>query len=265
MYKLLKVDLYKLKKDKTALIGAIISAALLLFTVGLTLSIKLLGQSNMAGLEALFAPKSTYVQGFQMGSNAGLVVIIIIAVITTKEFTQNTIRLKIINGFDRKKIYLSTLITNLIYGISIMLGYSLLTLMFNSLLVGYGTEFNAQEIADLVIVTIVAVVYIVLYISLVTAVSMKFQRIGATIGISIGVILAEALLYSFVVMLPILAGNIPVEVYKVLHIFPSVGMGTLMAYTFNAETIAIMLASAITLVVGINLLAVFSFAKSDIK
>ncbi|MGI6782493.1 MAG: hypothetical protein ACOX56_06765 [Acholeplasmataceae bacterium] len=266
MDKLLNVDLYRLKKDKTALIGVIISAGLLVFTIGLSLIMKILGTvTATGGLDALFTPKSTYIQGFQMGSNAGLVVIIILTVITTREFTQNTIRLKIINGFDRRKIYFSALFTNLIYGITVIFGYSLLSLLGTSAIFGYGSEFNYQELVDLTLVTFMALIYVAVYVSLVTAVGMRMQRIGATIGISIGVILGETIIYSFVVMLPILAGKIPIWVMKVLHILPSVGMGSLVMFNYNAELIVIMLVSSIVLIIGINLLAMYSFTKVDIK
>lgn len=148
MEKLIKVDLYRYKKDKTSLIGLIIVIGLLFFSALMYLSMsKLIDATEIEGMEQmLYSPRSIYFQSFMMGNNSGLVAIIIIAVITSRDFVQDTVRLKIINGFDKTQIYFSTLITNIIYGVGIVLGYALAMLLISSLIFGYGQKLDSEEL-----------------------------------------------------------------------------------------------------------------------
>lgn len=265
MKNLLKVDFYRLRKDKTALIGAIVAAGFLIFTVIMYVGIWAF-QNRMEGDQiTLFYPKNAFVQGFQMGNNVGLIISILIAVLTTRDFSQNTLRLKIINGHERWKIYLSMIIVNLTYGASIILSYSILSLLFSSLIFGYGQPFTVNEFFTLLGTGALALLIAILIISIVTAFSMRTKRMGAAIGLTIAFIMGEVILTMFLLLSPIVIRDLPEWFLKVLQIFPTIGLQNLMTYNLDTTDIIIVVVSNVFFIFLTNFLSILSFNKSDIK
>lgn len=264
MNNLIKVDLFRLKKDKTALLGGIISFGLLMMSVGLFAVISSFAE-NMDGLQQLFSAKTGFIQSFQMGNNVGLVVIIIIAIMTSRDFTQHTIRLKVINGYDRVKIYFSTLITNLIYGILLIVVYALLNLSFMSMIFGFGEALTTALVLELLGGMSMALLHVVLFISIATAISMKFQTIGASIGLSIAIIIGEGLLSSILLAFPLFIGNFPEWLSYAMKVFPSQGMTWLIGFNYDMASTIIVVISSLVLIVLTNALAVMTFRKNDLK
>ena len=265
MNKLLSVDLYRLRKDKTPLLGVIIGAGLFLMTTGLYVILYFLSKdADSTPFTTMLNSRVSFISSFQMGNNVGLVVVIILAVFTSRDFTQNTLRLKVINNLDRRKIYISTLLTNLIYGLVVIVTFALLTLVVMTLLFGYGSAFDVNEFFHLLGTTSIALLFVILYISIITAVSMKFQTIGASIGLSIAVIIGESIIVTILRSMPAAMPNFPEWLYKGFNVFPSSGMSSLLT-TFDGVDAMIMVIASIVLIVGINILGLQSFKKSDIK
>jgi ABC-type transport system involved in multi-copper enzyme maturation permease subunit len=266
MVSLLKVDLYRLRKDKTPLIGVLLSAGLLILTLGIFGIIKLISSvSDLEGIEMLLSPKRNYIQGFQMGSNAGLVALIIMAVFTARDFTQNTLRLKIINGHSRTKIYFSTLLTNLLYGVVVILGYSIITLLITTAIFGYGKAFDSKEFLSLLAATGMSLLYVILFTSVVTAVSLKAQRMGSSIGLSIAIVVGEGFLSSLLFMIPTFNPDFPEWISRSFQVLPSIGMMMLVNEGFTGRTAWIMIISTLVLIAVTITLSLLSFKKSDIK
>ncbi len=266
MKKLLSIDLYRYKKDMTPLIGLIIVGGILAMMVGMLALMKGITTTlDDEGFQMLFAPKNTYIQGFQMANNAGLVSIIIVIIVTAKDFTQNTIRLKILNGHDRVKIYLSTLLTNIIFGVTVVFAYSLLSLICGVLLFGYGTEFTVDEFFNLAGSTLMALIFVLLFLSISTAITMKMKTIGSSIGITIAVVIGEGILASLLAMLPITVGNIPKWFMDTLNILPTVAMLKIMSFKITTLETSIIITSGLLLLALVNFLGINSFKNSDIK
>lgn len=266
MKRLLSIDLYRYQKDKTPLIGAIIAAGMLAMTVGMLFLMKGLSSTLTEDeFRMIFLPKSTYIQGFQMANNAGLVSIMIIVIVTARDFTQNTLRLKILNGHNRTKIYLSTLLANILFGVVVVFLYSLLSLVFGVILFGYGSEFTVDEFFNLVRYTLMALIYVFLYISIATAITMRFKTIGASIGITIAVLLGESILSSLLAMLPTTVGNVPEWLMNTLSVLPTVAFLKIMSFNINAVVTTIILVSGLSLLALVNFLGINSFKNSDIK
>lgn len=265
MNKLLKVDFYRLRKDKTILLGAIIAAGLLLMSLGMFALFYWLTKDMEGGMTPLFTPKTLFIQSFQMGNNVGLVVIIILAVFTSRDFTQNTLRLKVINGFKRHKVYLSMLITNLVYGISLIVGYGLISLVVSSLLFGFGEAFTGKVLLQLLATSGMALLYVILFVSVVTAISMKFQTIGASIGLSIAIVLGESILSMIISSFPATIPGWPEWATYGLNVLPTFSMTALITYTYRWQNAVVLIISAVVLIVLTNALGMRSFKKGDIK
>lgn len=266
MKQLLSIDLYRYKKDSTPLIGTIIAAGMLAMTIGMLFLMKGLSTTLTADeFRMIFAPKSTYIQGFQMANNAGLVSIIIIVIVTARDFTQNTLRLKILNGHNRTKIYLSTLFTNIIFGVIVVFVYSLLSLVSGILLFGYGSAFTVAEFFSLAGSTLMALIYVLLFISIGTAITMRFKTIGASIGITMAVLLGESILASLLHMLPTTVGKIPEWFMNTLNILPTVAFINIMSFKTSTLVTTIIILSGLSLLALVNFLGINSFKNSDIK
>ncbi len=265
MKRLLSIDLYRYKKDKTALIGAIIAAGMLVMSIFMLFLMKSFSSLDDEAFQMLFEPRSTYIQNLRMSSNAGAVALIIIAIISARDFTQNTLRLKVLNGYDRIKIYLSTLLTNLLYGIVIVFAYALLSLGFEVILFGYGVEFTVDEFFSLTGSTLMAMIYIFLFISIATAITMRFKTIGASIGILLAVSIGEGILSSLLSMFPTVMRHVPEWFSNSLNIFPSIAMLNIATSNTNATINAIIIVSGLLLLGLVNFLGINSFKNSDIK
>lgn len=266
MKRLLSIDLYRYKKDPTPLIGAIVAAGFLAMTIGMLFMMKSISTTlTDEEFRMMFSPKSTFIQGFQMANNAGLVSIIIIIIVTARDFTQNTLRLKILNGHKRTNVYLSTLLANVIFGVIIVLAYSILSLVFGVMMFSYGSEFTVSEFFSLVGGAFMALIYVLLYISIATAITMKFKSIGASLGIALAVLLGESILSSLLAMLPTTVGNIPNWLMNTLSVLPTIAFLRIMSFQASALVVTIIVTSGLALLVLVNFLGINTFKNSDIK
>ncbi|MFA5720154.1 MAG: hypothetical protein WC939_03750 [Acholeplasmataceae bacterium] len=265
MRKLLRVDLFRLRKDKTPLLGFIVAAVLVLMSLGMFALLYSLTNDSEGGFMAIYSPKNMFIQSFQMGNNVGLVVVIIVAIFTSRDFTQNTLRLKVINGYARFKVYLSMLFTNLIYGIGLILGYGLVMLLIGSLIFGYGSPFNLSEFLKLLATSSMALLYVILFVSIVTAISMKFHTIGASIGLSVAVVIGETIFSMIISSFPTAIKGFPEWLTKGLSALPSIGMTSLSTFTYDRIGVMVIIISSVLLIILVNVLGIRSFNKSDLK
>ncbi|NMA05105.1 MAG: hypothetical protein GX931_01905 [Acholeplasmataceae bacterium] len=265
MKRLLSIDLYRYKKDKTALIGTIIAAGMLVMSIFMLFLMKSFSSFDDETFQMLFEPRSTYIQNLRMSSNAGAVALIIVTIVNARDFTQNTLRLKILNGHSRIKIYLSALLTNLLYGIVVVFAYALLSLVFETALFGYGARFTVDEFFSLAGSTLMALIYILLFISIATAVTMRFKTIGASIGVILAISIGEGILASLLAMFPSVVENVPKWFNNALNIFPSIAMLSIATANLNTVITTIIIVSGLLLLGLVNFLGINSFKNSDIK
>lgn len=130
MRNLLKTDIQRVFKDKLFMVLCIIAGAFAL--VGPLLYKVLLNAveaEEMLGMLGMSVNgKSMFFNAFMPGDNFGLVAPILLAVILCKDFSNGTIRNKVICGKSRMSIFLSIFLTALLFTCGIMLAHALLTL-----------------------------------------------------------------------------------------------------------------------------------------
>ncbi len=141
MRELLKADLKRAVKDKLFLVLIIIAGV---FAVLIPLIYKalfsLVNLEEMQEIEMLglqINAKTMFFSAFSPGSNFGLVLPIMVAIILCKDFSGGTVRNKIICGKSRGSIYLSMLLTCIILMCAFILVQALLTLLVSLLFFAY--------------------------------------------------------------------------------------------------------------------------------
>ena len=224
---LLTADLKKLFKGKALyfLVGA--SVILPLFT---TLFIALLmfittqvGEAN--AFAQIFSPTVLYVTSFSLLNNIGLALLITLILVSAGDFTQATIRNKVVAGHKREHIFYSSLITNLLFAFLVMFTYSSLSYLFSSFIVGFTLD------AFLVVLKFGFIgfsSYLVLY-TIATLIMFRYKNDWAPILLVIGVMIGISIV-TFIVNI-ILSMN-KIEFNIMSYIFPvnyinSTGVGIL--------------------------------------
>ena len=136
MLNLLKTDLKRVFKDKLFLILCIIAAAFAIFN---PLVYKLLFAmvDMVEELDMAIDAKTLCFTSFSPGNNLGLIMPIFAALVLCKDFSQGTIRNKIICGKTRTQIFLSMLITCAIVMCVVMFFHGILTLLFSRVFFEY--------------------------------------------------------------------------------------------------------------------------------
>ncbi len=141
--------------------------------------------SGGAGAEevlSIFPTTFLYANSFNPLSNLGMVVLITIVVFAANEFTHNTIRNKIIAGYNKATIFLSTLIYNLVIMSVIMLVHTSATYVINGLFSG----FVASEFLDVFKYGIIGFSSLFVLYGLVTVLMFKYKTIVGPLLISLG-------------------------------------------------------------------------------
>ena len=147
MANLFKAFIFKLRKDLTFRITLIVGAAL---AVGLSLILFFidLGLKN-SGIDdfKLCTGQTLFVMSLSPAQNFGLAVPINLITFTVLEFTQGTIRNKIITGNSKTKIYFSLILSGVIFTLLLMISYI-------GLCVGLGSIFGGFDPKGMVMGTV---------------------------------------------------------------------------------------------------------------
>ena len=130
MFDLLKTDLKRVVKDKLFLILCIVAAV---FAVVNPLLYKLLFAMADMGLDLgmVIDAKTLCFASFSPGSNLGLIMPIFAAIVLCKDFSQGTVRNKIVCGRSRTDIFLSMFLTCTVVMCAVMLFHGVLTLLLS--------------------------------------------------------------------------------------------------------------------------------------
>ena len=147
MGNLIKADLKRIRRDKMMIIIVILAVVFALITP--LLYAALLSGIDTEGMEFMLGPinaKSSFFGSFSMGNNLGLIVPVLIAIILRKDFSQGTIRNKIIAGKSRTQIFLSMFAACAVTLILVMLFHAFVTLGISLLLFEYqATPFTISD------------------------------------------------------------------------------------------------------------------------
>lgn len=194
MRNLLKTDLKRIVKDKLFFVVCILSGAFAIF--GPLLYKALFSSLDMGEeLGMIIDAKTLFFMAFAPGDNCGLIVPILLAIVLCKDFTQGTIRNKIIAGKSRTKIFLSLFISCAITLFAVILAYAILTLAFSLLFFEYqATTFRFSDFLY-ILESILLECFVYLFIAALVAFLCVFMK---NMGLTIVVYVAISFLFALI-------------------------------------------------------------------
>ena len=152
---LLKADLKRMFTDKLFMIACIIGAGLSLMTPILYAALSsLIGPEEMELVGDIFNSKSILTSSFAPLNNFGLILPIFLGIIINKDFSNGTIRNKIICGKPRYQIYLSIFISSIIVMIVAILGYAIIGIGLGAFVVDYSSTVTLLEDIGFILLTL---------------------------------------------------------------------------------------------------------------
>lgn len=269
MSNLIKSSLYKLIRDWTFRITLIVGAALSVFMCLMYAGIDALGTGVIGDMCNGY---QFYTSSLSPTQNFGLTVPINLIVFTIGEFNCGTIRNKIIAGNKKSLIYISLIITGIIFTLSLMLVYFALSVGLSSLIGGFkGTmpEINTDMLYQYPLMGLCTYIFIVSFAILVSA---SIRNIGGCMPI---VIIGIIFLY-FLAFVPSISnlildnkelttGMIVQQWTNPLYGFGSQGIAGIISFkmettSFIASMVTPLYWSAILILLGIVV-----FNKKDVK
>jgi ABC-type transport system involved in multi-copper enzyme maturation permease subunit len=141
MGNLFKAFLFKLRKDLTfritLFIGLGLAVLMTLIYFGIDMAVKGLEENPSAYKFVFCTGQNLFINSLSPAQNFGIAIPINLITFTVLEFTQGTIRNKIIAGNSKTKIYFSLILSGLIFTFVLIITYSLLCLGLGSIFGGF--------------------------------------------------------------------------------------------------------------------------------
>ncbi len=276
MIDLLKTDLKRAVKDKLFIVICIIAGAFAIITpllykvifVVLEFDEEAMQELEMLGMGIMNA-KSIFFSSFSLGNNFGLILPIFVAIILCKDFSNGTIRNKIICGKSRTSIYFSLFFTCAILICSFILMHALLTLLLSLLVFDYqSTPFTASDFGYLMGSIALEILVYLFVCALLTFFIVCMKNAGLSI-VMFFIISFLMIIIGGITQAMVLFADPATTSYKILEIFNTanvfstsiIGNGT--SYKLN-EILYLVLPNvcimAILIVLGLSI-----FKKKDLK
>ena len=143
----------------------------------------------------MFSAKDLFFRFFIPGDNLGLIMPVLVGIVLCKDFSQGTVRNKIICGKSRVSIFLSMFLTCTIVMCGVMLASGLLTLLFSLMFFEYQpTPFTAKDFGYLLL----SIGFEMLVYCMVAALTSFLCVFMKNVGLTIVVYVALAFLMTIV-------------------------------------------------------------------
>ena len=269
MLNLIKTDLKRILKDKLFLVICIICGVFALLTPLLLYAVGSIAGDAAQMLGMSMDAKTLFFQAFNPVNDFGLVASVLFCIILCKDYSQGTVRNKIISGKSRKSVYVSAFTACSIVLCGMMLVYALLTLGVSLLLFEYqATPFTANDFGYAVVTITFKLLTFVVVSALVTFLSVAMKNAGLCIVMYIAVTMLMSVIgASFSVVLPMVVDN---EVLKVLvefvvktNVFLSTVTGS--GVTYSGLDVAYVLLSHVIYFALFFVFGLIVMKKKDIK
>ena len=195
MINLLKSDFYRARKDKLLLIGLIVTIALVLMQVflvkGILMASEAEADAEQVGTMLGTSGIAMWINGISiMGNTTQYIIPIFLTIFFVKEFSDRTIRNKLIIGYSRSQIFFSIIIVHAVLSVIFYLAASLIGLLFGSMLFGFGTAFNGGTFAFLIVGFLLEFLlsYVLIGFAIVFAINKQSMVLGIVIPIVVAII-----------------------------------------------------------------------------
>ncbi len=197
MFNILKAEFKKFLKGKTIIAIIIVTIIFPIFTAGMYKILDgLVSNNDGLGIDSIITAPMAFYSSFSPMQNYGLILLIFVLVLVINDFTQSTIRNKLIAGYDRKVIYTSTTLFAMIIMIVAVTLYAFLSYFLTGILISFGNV-SFGEIAKFYLFAITSLITIYSFVILA---SFSFKRLGPTLGIVLGVLFALTIAFSIIMV-----------------------------------------------------------------
>ena len=224
MLRLFKAFLFKISKDLTFRITLIIGAGMAVLMTGIYAALQY-GLFSLDGMDPetsigmkFISGQSMLVNSMSPAQNYGLAIPINLIIFICLEFTQGTIRNKIIAGHSKFKIYVSLFVSGLIFAFALLGVYILLCTGLGAIFGGFNLDeivyltTGAAKVTPEYIVKMV-VICIVTYLSIVSFaifIATAFRSVGPSIPL---------------ILVPIMICYFAAMITSILSVFDSTNVG----------------------------------------
>ena len=269
MLNLIKTDLRRIIKDKLFMVIGIIGLVFAITTPLLMYAVSsMLDDQSMQMLGMTINAKTMFFQSFNPANDFGLVATVLLCVILCKDFSQGTIRNKIIGGKSRVEVFTSSFISSTIILCGIMLIYGFLTLGVSLIFFEYqAMQFTVNDFGYAIITLVFKLMTFTVIASLVAFLSVFMKNAGLCMVVYIAITMLASIIGSVLstAMLGVedeLIKNL-LEFFVKTNVFLSTVTGNGVTYTVY-DVLCVVL-SHIVLGALFYLLGVVIFKKKDIK
>lgn len=266
MLNLLRADFYRIKKDIVLIIALILLVIFALMLPLLYYAMSIVGGDSLAELEAIgmsisFSGKSVFVSSMSLTNNFGLILPVLIGILVCRDFTTGTVRNKIISGHSKASVYLSHAVSAAATGAALFALYSLLSLAFGVLILGYGSEFNSGELIYLIKTLLMGILIFAAVISL----AVFFSAITRNTGVTIVLQIFSSLFIMVLGTVPMMLPNVPGWLENLLKFNPAYQINVVASGTVSNEIFIISLISSAAYIAILTLAGTLIFRKADQK
>lgn len=277
MKDLISVDFKRVLRDKLFLVVCIISGAMALFTPLLNFLIFKAISAVEAGeilsiTDNTLTARSLFFSSFAPASNVGLILPLFLGIILCKDFSQGTVRGKIVCGKSRRAIFLSTFTVCFTVMTVVIFAHALLTLLVSVCLFPFQrTPFAASDVGYILLSLLLV---LILYLFMAAFVSFLCATMRAT-GLVIVLYLAVTMFMSIVSSILLMgraafqgaSKGAAASVIRFLERVNVFGYGSFLGQGTEYGTVDLLfyLFTPTLLAVGLLLLGMRSFARKDLK
>lgn len=267
MRNLYVADVKRILKDKLFVVTCILAAV---FAVINPLLNKVLFEAlDLGELLGTMGAKTMFFSAFLPSDNLGMIMPILISIVVCKDFSQGTVRNKIISGRSRSEIYLSHLLASATVMCGMILLHALLTLGVSLCFFSYQeTAFTFADFGYLILSIAFEMVVYVAIAAIVTLIATVSKNMGICILLYLAVIFGCSIVGSIFQVAAIFldpASNAYdiVEFLNALNLYTAnlIGAGT----TYTAKQVLYILMTPILITAGGTLFGMRLFARKNLK
>jgi ABC-type transport system involved in multi-copper enzyme maturation permease subunit len=196
------VDFARILKDKLFLVACIVGGVFAFITpLMYQLIFSSLGgaetEEMLMAMGLSITAKSQFFDAFSLGNNFGLVLPVLISIIICKDFSQGTVRNKIIAGNTRTSIFISMLITCFCTVFGIILVHALLTMLVSLIFFQFQNDpFTAADFGNFMLSVAFEVILYIFVSALVCFLCAFTKNMGLAIVSYVAVIMIMSIVTS---------------------------------------------------------------------
>ena len=282
MINLLKVDFKRVIKDKLFLVMCIVAGAFALATPLLYVGIFSLMGADFGDAESMIElmgmdinAKSMFFSSFSLGNNLGLVVPVLLTIVLCKDYTQGTVRNKIIGGSARTPIFLSTCVVCFCVLFGIMLAHALLTLIVSLCFFPFqATAFGIADLGYFMLSLLLEALLFAFVAALVSYLCVSVKNMGiaivAYIAIAMIMSIVSTILQLGIALLPLASTGVSEVALNVLEFIQDINVfnfGTVIGVGTEYTTREILCCILSPIVFGgaFVALGIYKFNRKDLK